>query len=307
MSANQPSAQPKQESHYTDSEKLLELGLFFADESLKLLRENDETALKINSAILNLFTAAELIMKALLLRAHWALIFEDVNAATLSAYEKDDFKAVGFDAGLNRLENLGLIKIHENQTKLLNDLRKMRNAIVHRGSWVDTRAAASTAHKSLGVLLSFARKYFKDTFAQSIMDEYLTEHLQYLATNGNYKKARWKILEQNSPELFNKGMLVKCHVCKETSVEISEGYLTCHICDCHADDPSKFIEFNCSNRIESFTVNHWRAAEESEGCCFDQCVTYKIFDNGETLDDAKLCFVCGKWDNSLATPKKGST
>ena len=57
-------------------------------------------------AIVNLAIALELTLKAVLQSEHWALVFEDINAASKESLQTGHFHTVGFEEALRRSEHI---------------------------------------------------------------------------------------------------------------------------------------------------------------------------------------------------------
>src|SRR6266700_2825820 len=57
-------------------------------------------------ATLHLWTALELLLKAVLENEHWSLLFEDVNKASRKTLAEGDFQTVRFDTALERIRGI---------------------------------------------------------------------------------------------------------------------------------------------------------------------------------------------------------
>ena len=82
-------------------------------------------------AALHLWSALELLLKALLETEHWSLLFEDVNKASRKKLEEGDFQTVRFDTALERIGGIVGISILDRDLRYLRQLRDLRNRMTH--------------------------------------------------------------------------------------------------------------------------------------------------------------------------------
>lgn len=273
-------------------QQMLELGLLFLGNAMRDFLETEEIDLNTHSALVSLFTGAEIIIKARLVKEHWALVFAEINSATKDSYEKGEYKSVGFSEAIQRLESFLRLEVPQHSRNTLDTLRKRRNRLVHSGSVDDERPVRDNMIKCLGITLSLCRKFFPgDTDLYSL---YLSQFTADLAKNESYVKVREKELQEYIKTLGTSPILVRCFACSHESVIIQDGLLTCHICDADSDDPTPFVIENV-NHPPNIRGANYSFAEECDGCCNDSCAIFGYSScDGDFSKEAILCFACGR-------------
>jgi ribosomal protein S27E len=108
---------------------LLENACDYLDDTILRVASQDPAAWKY--AILSLASALELIMKSILEREHWSLLFQDVNSASEGALVLGDFKSVDFETAQKRLQSIAGVEISDRDQKYLKSLRNIRNKLSH--------------------------------------------------------------------------------------------------------------------------------------------------------------------------------
>ncbi|HEU4389226.1 MAG TPA: hypothetical protein VFV34_15595 [Blastocatellia bacterium] len=82
-------------------------------------------------AMIHFSIAIELLTKARLLTEHWALIFEKPQEAHISKFQKGDFKSVGTEQAISRLEAIVGEVVDERTKRVFKQIRTHRNSLVH--------------------------------------------------------------------------------------------------------------------------------------------------------------------------------
>ena len=82
-------------------------------------------------SVINFFSSVELFLKARLMLEHWSLIYEDPKNANLTKFLEGDFRSVGLDEAINRLNNIAQVRITTKQEETFSELREHRNKLVH--------------------------------------------------------------------------------------------------------------------------------------------------------------------------------
>jgi Zn ribbon nucleic-acid-binding protein len=82
-------------------------------------------------AILNLASGIELVLKARLALEHWALLFDDIDSASEGKLKSGNFTSVNIKTSVSRLENISKVHLPKFLKKHFDDLRKIRNKIIH--------------------------------------------------------------------------------------------------------------------------------------------------------------------------------
>lgn len=106
-------------------------------------------------AVLHLQAAAEVLLKARLLREHWNLVFKDPGKATRKSFESGDFESCGTDATVDRLRDIAGIVIERKDAEALKDLARDRNALQHYGLTHNAHAVEARAGRVLDFLMRF--------------------------------------------------------------------------------------------------------------------------------------------------------
>src|SRR5574341_990036 len=74
-------------------------------------------------ATLHLWSALELLLKALLESEHWSLLFEEINRASKKKMREGDFQTVRFETALERIRGIVGISIGDKDLRYLRQLR----------------------------------------------------------------------------------------------------------------------------------------------------------------------------------------
>ncbi|MCX4458514.1 hypothetical protein OOK58_42130 [Streptomyces sp. NBC_01728] len=106
-------------------------------------------------AVLHLQAAAEVLLKARLLREHWSLVFKDLGKATREKFEKGDFESCTTGDAVKRLRNIAGVTIHPKESDALDALAKDRNALQHFGLTHNAGAVEARAGEVLDFLMRF--------------------------------------------------------------------------------------------------------------------------------------------------------
>lgn len=96
----------------------------------------------------------ELLLKERLRRIHPSLVWENVDK-----YPNLDSRTVNSEGALNRLINIGGLKFHRDDIKLLRSIRKTRNAIEHYTWVIQLQEADFIAGMSLGFVAGFMKEH----------------------------------------------------------------------------------------------------------------------------------------------------
>jgi len=142
--------------HYVDALALLKASLSIPP---KLITDN------FKFAIIHVFHAVELFLKARLANAHSLLIYSKPEHEI-----NDDSYTVGFDVLLGRLKNIGVILTKEEKDDL-NALRKTRNSIEHHKIHQDIE----DVKLFIGRATRFLEKFLEDELDITLKDEILKE------------------------------------------------------------------------------------------------------------------------------------
>ena len=95
----------------TPGEALIEHGLDFIAEAVRRLVDAEGDVREARYAIMHLAMGAELLLKARLFREHWTLVFDKPESANRARLAVGDFKSVGPEQCVERLENVCDIRL----------------------------------------------------------------------------------------------------------------------------------------------------------------------------------------------------
>ena len=83
---------------------LIDNSFDYLENSIKYSKAEENRAWKY--ALLNLASAIELMMKGVLEKEHWSLLFEDIKKANKDALAKGDIKSVNFETAIERIKSI---------------------------------------------------------------------------------------------------------------------------------------------------------------------------------------------------------
>jgi hypothetical protein len=113
-------------------------------------------------ASLHLWTALELLLKALLENEHWSLLFEDVNKASRKKLAEGDFQTVRFDTALDRIRGIVGISLNEKDLQYLRRLRDLRNRVTHSTVELNIEQAKFVVARGISVFLTLEQKFLHE-------------------------------------------------------------------------------------------------------------------------------------------------
>jgi hypothetical protein len=135
---------------------LIENSFCFLESAIKYSKEKERRDWKY--AILNLANALELMMKAVLEKEHWSLVFESIDSASREKIIKGNFQSVNFETSINRLENIVNFKLSASDLKYLKKIRDIRNKITHFSFEINIEETKSIVARGLGVFIKLYKK-----------------------------------------------------------------------------------------------------------------------------------------------------
>ncbi|WP_225796046.1 hypothetical protein [Streptomyces aculeolatus] len=232
-------------------------------------------------AVLHLQAAAEVLLKARLLEAHWSLVFREPGKATLEKYQKADFDSCSTDDTVKRLRNIAGVAIEEKDADALKALAKDRNALQHFGLAKEVPVVESRA----GEVLDFLVRFLDGEILPNLKPEErrqaevdLDRVRDGLTNIAAYVRKR---MERLKPEVAE---AVECPECGQRALLLDPDATRCAFCglDWSADDQlERFLE---DRTLHSVTL------------C-PHCGTDSLVDNVEFADSSPhtmlYCFGCG--------------
>lgn len=110
-------------------------------------------------ATLHLWSAFELLLKAILKKEHWSLLFEDVNRASTQRLRDGDFQSVRFDTAMQRIGGIVGVSISDKNSQYLKKLRDLRNRMTHSSVSLNIEQAKSVVARGISVFLTLEQQH----------------------------------------------------------------------------------------------------------------------------------------------------
>ena len=267
-------------------EALVEHGLDFVAEAVRRLVESEGDVREARYAIMHLAMGAELLLKSRLFREHWTLVFDKPESANRAKLESGDFKSVGPEQCVERLENVCGIRLGERTKRALDDLRRARNKVVHFAVHLPETALRSQAAKVLAGLVDFIDAHCEileispEAKVRAEILSTLRELNIFLDERREEIRAR---VEALGDDVFS------CPVCHEVALVI-DGEPHCLFC-LERVLPKEAAEWHAEN---SLGYSAHEAAKEGwwPFATCPECGAETLLRVGEDTD-ARKCFQCG--------------
>lgn len=210
---------------------LLLHGLEFAHNGVAHLDDDGEQAGRY--AVVHLALGIELLLKARLVVVAWREVFRSPRRASLAALRNGDFKSVSAEEAIERLASQG-VTIERRHTDMLENLRRLRNAVVHFPAAINQNALKPQALMAIGFTLEFIAPIAGPT-AEEVQ---AVENLRNKALElHEFCKQRWSEIRAG----LTQSPLVECTVCHEVAG--------------HADDRGYHCAFCCVDKDGQTAVN----------------------------------------------------
>jgi hypothetical protein len=144
-----------------------ELKLSLLDNARDFLREaakysNATSPRDWKYAPLHLWSALELLLKAILQTEHWSLLFEDINRASEKNLREGNFQTVRFDTAVQRIRGIAGISFGDHDLRYLKQLRDLRNRIIHSAVHLNVEQAKSVVARGISVFLTFEQQLLQE-------------------------------------------------------------------------------------------------------------------------------------------------
>ncbi|OPY71364.1 MAG: hypothetical protein A4E62_01317 [Syntrophorhabdus sp. PtaU1.Bin002] len=156
---------------------LLENANDFLDYAIKYTSESDKGNWKY--ALLHLASALELLLKALLQKEHWALLFDDVRNASKDKLEQGFFKSVDFVTAMNRLTSINGLDLSEHN-KYLTKIQDIRNRIMHFAVDIHIEEVKSIAARGINTFIVLSRYRSNDPAREHELNKRLVEFQKFV-------------------------------------------------------------------------------------------------------------------------------
>lgn len=205
---------------------LIENSFDYLETSIESSKGTDNCAWKY--ALLNLASAIELMMKAVLEKEHWCLLFEDINKANKDILNKGDLKSVNFETATERIKSIVGIKLSPNEERYLQKIRQKRNRITHFSIELHIEEVKSIVAKGIGIFIKLYR--------QIETDENVEDKLYYinneLLSFEKYVKLRLAEIEKEISGMERPNIFLTCPSCLQETIVINTKFdeLSCKFC-----------------------------------------------------------------------------
>lgn len=273
---------------------LLLNGLDYILSALESL-QGDPGPREIKYAILHLANGIELVFKERLKREHWALLFERIDNASISEYEKGVFKSVSFEKCIDRLINICQVNITKDQeTKLKKFLRDKRNQLSHFGISDSSEALKANTYKTLVFLIDFINQELKPNEFDDEYIELYNEIKSRMFELDKFVEERWKAIKNR----LNGKDPITCPNCFQDAALIEDG-LNCAFCGYTADPveaAKRYVEDVLNIYHEDYLIED--PIRSCPNCYFETLVIrdgfYRCFSCGAKWDWMDNCNLCGQ-------------
>lgn len=184
----------------------------------------------LKQSIIMLNHGIELLLKNRLMEIHPSLAWEKVDS-----YPKLDSRTIGLDKAIDRLINIGGLKISQDMIKTFKDLKEIRNAIEHFSWSINQNKAEKLFAKSLLMADFFSAEYIGFTFFG--YRDYREGRIEELFENNPFIKNVYKKNQNTLKQLGTKSVFL----CRHCRAIIDEEFVRCRKC---GEDNRKWDDFN---------------------------------------------------------------
>jgi len=205
---------------------LIENSFDFLEATIENAKKSDKRSWKY--ALLNLASALELLMKAVLEQEHWSLLFIDTNKANKEDLHSGNLKSINFETCIQRLQNVAGVALSVNDLKYIEKIRQIRNRITHFSVDLHVEEVQSIIAKCIGIFTKLNREI--DT------DESVEDRIHYinseLADFERYVKLHLAEIEKDISKLDRPSIFLSCPLCLQETIVINAKYdeLLCKFC-----------------------------------------------------------------------------
>lgn len=206
-------------------------------------------------AVLHLYAATEVLLKARLRQEHWALVWADPKTATIKQRETRNFQSCGAETAIERLGSVLDIQVSEDSTKAVARLGKTRNQLQHDGLTLSALAIEAQAAEVLDFLHAFLHQHLGIS-----ADSSHSEDLQEIRDKVSGIKAFVQKRRVRLSRALDPALTVQCPDCGEWALDVSgQVTVTCHFCDTSTD------AYRMASRYAETILGVSRAALEDNG------------------------------------------
>ena len=205
---------------------LIENSFDFLESSIKYSKGTENHDWKY--ALLNLASAIELMMKAVLEQEHWSLLFEDIKKANKEILSQGDFKSVNFETAIERLKSIVGISFSHTEEKYIEKIRQKRNRVTHFSVELHIEEVKSIVAKGIGI---FIKLYKKIDTAENVEDKLHYINSELLGFQ-KYVKLRLAEIEKQISGMQRPDIFLTCPACLQETIVIDPNFdeLCCKFC-----------------------------------------------------------------------------
>jgi predicted RNA-binding Zn-ribbon protein involved in translation (DUF1610 family) len=205
---------------------LIDNSFDYLENSIKHSKDKENSAWKY--ALLNLASAIELMMKAVLEQEHWSLLFEDIKKANRETLAQGDIKSVSFETAIERIESIVGIIFSPTDEKYIEKIRQKRNRITHFSVELHIEEVKSIVAQGIDI---FIKLYKQIDTAENVEDK-----LHYINTEllgfQEYVKMRLAEIEKEISGMERPDVFLTCPSCLQETIVIDKkcDELLCKFC-----------------------------------------------------------------------------
>lgn len=205
---------------------LIENSFDFLESSIKYSNGTENRDWKY--ALLNLSSAIELMMKAVLEQEHWSLLFEDIKKANKDILGQGDFKSVNFDTAIERIKSIVGVNFSPSDEKYIVKIRQKRNRITHFSVELHIEEVKSIVSKGISI---FVRLYKEIDTSENVEGK-----LHYINTEllgfQKYVKLRLAEIEKEISGMKRPDIFLTCPSCLQETIVVDKKLdeLCCKFC-----------------------------------------------------------------------------
>ena len=221
-------------------------------------------------SLIDFCSAAELLLKARLMREHWALIIAKPENANLTQLSEGDFRSLAMDEAITRLRSVADEPISREEERCLQGLRQHRNKLVH--FFHEQYASSPPVKKAIEeVVVEQCKAWF---YLHRLLTGRWASHFKPYAKaikainkkmqlNRHFLKAKYEaILPELKKEITAGAQYDRCYSCgfEASRVEEHSEPLYQAICKVCGTD-RRFLQIACPKCGDSITVHDMGEAE----------------------------------------------
>lgn len=265
-------------------------------------------------AVINLATGIELLLKARLVREHWALIVAKPEKASLAHFASGSFQSVNLDDAVSRLRNVVGLTLTKEEEHCFGRLRDHRNKFIHFvhpefGTPVGTAALSTLAAEQCQawfLLRRLLEERWSPHFGAYVKD--IAKIHRLIAKNREFLSGKYQALRPEIEAASRAGAVYDvCGVCGFTSslTSLREDPLMesqCAVCDRRND----FLAVTCPSCNAGIRVSDVGEAECS-GCGYMTSLEWLIETFGPYEDPKEdpltgYCTFCENTETRTVVP-----